>query len=102
MRHLTTNTEVLFVPQEGANKKGVITEVITQGAARIDLTPRNDKGEAADPDKAPLGTHTALASYSSKGEPGSFHFADEAKAVAEAKKTEPPKPPTGAAAPASK
>jgi hypothetical protein len=56
----------------------VILEVRGEGRALLDLTPRNAKGEAADPDKAPLGHHVAESSYSEDhAQENTFHFADE-------------------------
>jgi len=64
-------------------KKGVVIEVLNDGAdtARIDLTPRNEKGEAADPEKAPLGHHIAIAAFNAdKKTPNTWHVLAEATA----------------------
>jgi hypothetical protein len=66
MRYTSTEAEVNYVTDdEGHFKKGRIVEVISQGAARIQL------GE---------NSH-AIAEYSETGGAGTFHYPDEAKAV---------------------
>jgi hypothetical protein len=69
-------------------KKGVTMEVMAQsggpgepGTVRIDVTPRTDKGEAANPKDEPLGHHQAIAEYSAAGEVGTFHYPEETKAI---------------------
>jgi hypothetical protein len=64
MRQTTLQSEVLVV-LDGKPTKGVIDEVFSPGAARIQL---GDKS-------------TVQASYSSTGEEGTFHYPDETKAV---------------------
>lgn len=66
MRNTTKDSEVLVVIG-GKSHKGTITEVISQGAARIQL---GDKS-------------TIQASYSPTGEEGTYHYQDEAKAAKE-------------------
>ena len=58
------------------NKKAVITDVLAPTTVRLDFTPRNDKGEAADPEKAPLGTHIAVAEFDDSETPkeNTFHL----------------------------
>lgn len=61
--------------------KGVVTEAYVDDSARLDITPRNDKGEAVDADKAPLGHHTAIAAFNSdKKTENTWHPLDEAAA----------------------
>lgn len=81
MRHTTPDSEVLVI-LEGKPQKGKIIEVITQGAARIQLSGDN-KG-------------TVQASHSATGEEGSFHYPDETKAAKESPTFgKPPAPPFG-------
>jgi ribosomal protein S11 len=86
MRNISIDQEVVYVAAPASPggqpsfKKGKITEVITQGAARIELSENNH----------------AIAAYSATGEPGTFHFADQTSAVKDAQKTQP-----AAAAPAA-
>lgn len=65
-RNTTKDSEVSVIV-DGKAKKGTIVEVISQGAARIEL---GDKSHIQ-------------ASYSDTGEEGTFHYADETKAVRE-------------------
>jgi hypothetical protein len=93
MRKHSKNSEVVFVAPPATEKgspsfkKGVVIEVMAQsgltgpGTVRIDVTPRTDKGEAANPKDEPLGHHTAIADYSDAGEVGTFHYPDETKAI---------------------
>jgi hypothetical protein len=74
MKPLAAKQRVIFIDAEGKEHKGVITEVISVGSARIDITPRKADGTAADPENAPLGHHTALADYSEGKENGTFYF----------------------------
>jgi hypothetical protein len=78
-RILNAGASVTFVAAAGKNQKAVIIERLQDGTARLDLTPRNDKNEAVDPEKAPLGTHTVIASHSATGEENTFHFDGENK-----------------------
>ncbi len=87
MRNISINAPVNYVTdEEGHYKKGKIVEVISQGAARIEL------GE---------NSH-ALAEYSTEGGAGTFHFPDEAKAVKAASAEPEKKPQPVSAAPANK
>jgi hypothetical protein len=67
MRHTQTESEVIVI-LDGKPVKGTIVEVISQGAARIQLG--GDKG-------------SVQASYSLTGEEGTFHYPEETKAVKE-------------------
>jgi hypothetical protein len=67
MRQTTLNSEVIVIV-DGKPLTGKIVEVFSQGAARIQL---GDKS-------------SIQASYSSKGEEGTFHYSDEAEAVKKA------------------
>lgn len=66
------------------NKKAVVIEVLAPTTVRLDYTPRNDKGEAADPDKAPLGHHTAIAELDDSDSPkeNTFHVTSRDEKVA--------------------
>lgn len=81
MKTIAAGQPVIFIDAEGKERQGVITESLPPNAARIDITKRNAKGDGpADPEKAPLGTHTAEATYSESKEKGTFHFpADSAE-----------------------
>ena len=84
MRAIQKDAAVIVIDGEGKFHNGVIIEELSTGSARIDLTPRNDKGEAVDPKTAPLGHTTTQATYSEHGEPGTFHYPDQAKDVKQA------------------
>ncbi len=71
MRHLTKDADVNYVAAPATDggkptiKKAKIVEVISPGAARIEFSENNH----------------ALASHSSEGEIGTFHFPEETKDV---------------------
>ena len=62
MRQTTLDSKVIVI-FDGKPLEGKVVEVFSQGAARIEL---GDKS-------------SIQASYSSKGEDGTFHYADEAE-----------------------
>jgi hypothetical protein len=65
MKPTVKDAKVIFVDGDGKTRSGVIHEVFTQGAARITL----EQGGSVQ------------ASYSDSGDPGTFHYADEAEVV---------------------
>lgn len=89
MRNTTKDSKVNVVI-DGKAKKGTIVEVISQGAARIEL------GDGS----------TIQASHSLLGEEGTFHYPDKAEAAAmeeaQAAAKEAPKPAEPEAKPAKK
>ena len=70
-------------PGEGVSlKKGFVMEVYTDGTAKLDITPRNDDGKAVDPENAPLGHHTAIATFNKDKETeNTFHLLDDETAA---------------------
>jgi hypothetical protein len=65
MRPTHKDAAVIYVDGDGKIHDGVITDVFTPGAGRITL---GDKG-------------SVQASYSEKGEPGTFHYPDQSEAI---------------------
>ena len=84
MRTPQKDAAVIVVDGAGKLAPGIVHEMLSAGAARIDLTPRNDKGEAADPKNKPLGSVMTQATYSENGEPGTFHYPDQTDAAKKA------------------
>ena len=70
---LAAGQPVLFIDAGKKSCKGVITEVLGQLTARLDLSEAK---------KAAPGMHTAIADYSEGGEPGTFTLVPETPAKA--------------------
>jgi hypothetical protein len=68
MRPTHKDAAVIYVDGDGKTHEGVIADVFTTGAGRITLSDNS----------------TVQTSYSEKGEPGTFHYPDEAEAVKKA------------------